>query len=64
MSNFPELKTLVVVKCNKLKSVFPISMKKELPELKVMFIRDANELEEIFKSVGDDDHKVEIPNLK
>ncbi|MCH86614.1 CC-NBS-LRR resistance protein, partial [Trifolium medium] len=38
-------------------------MKKELPELKVMMISKADELEEIFKSVGDD-QKVEIPNLK
>ncbi|KAK2386590.1 disease resistance protein SUMM2 [Trifolium repens] len=61
---FPVLETLAVVKCNKLKSVFPISMRKELPELKVMLIRDADELEEIFKSVGDDDQKIEIPNLE
>ncbi|GAU18668.1 hypothetical protein TSUD_125010 [Trifolium subterraneum] len=61
---FPVLKTLIVVKCNKLKSVFPFSMSKELPELKAMLIWDAYELEEIFKSVGDDDHKVKIPNLK
>jgi hypothetical protein len=61
---FPVLETLAVVKCNKLKSVFPISMRKELPELKVMLIRDADELEEIFKSVGDDDQKIEIPKLE
>ncbi|WJX31162.1 hypothetical protein P8452_19622 [Trifolium repens] len=60
---FPVLKTLVVVKCNKLKSVFSMSMSKELPKLEVMSIRDADELEEIFKSLGDD-HKVEIPTLK
>jgi hypothetical protein len=39
-------------------------MRKELPELKVMLIRDADELEEIFKSVGDDDQKIEIPKLE
>ncbi|CAJ2640479.1 unnamed protein product [Trifolium pratense] len=61
---FPVLKSLAVVKCNKLKSVFPISVKKELPELKIMMIVEADELEEIFKSVGDEDHKVVIPNLK
>ncbi|WJX31212.1 hypothetical protein P8452_19664 [Trifolium repens] len=60
---FPMLKTLAVVKCNKLKSVFPISMSKELPKLEAIFISEADELEEIFKSVADDDHKVEIPNL-
>jgi hypothetical protein len=61
---FPVLKLLAVVKCNKLKSVFPISMRKELPELKVMLISEADELEEIFKSVGDDDQKIEIPKLE
>jgi hypothetical protein len=61
---FPVLKILAVVKCNKLKSVFPISMRKELPKLEGMIIWEADELEEIFKSVGYDDHKVEIPNLK
>jgi hypothetical protein len=60
---FPMLITLTVVKCNKLKSVFPISMSKELPKLEAMFISEADELEEIFKSVADDDHKVETPNL-
>ncbi|PNX73670.1 hypothetical protein L195_g029573, partial [Trifolium pratense] len=41
-------------------------MSKELPELKAMLIREADELVEIFKSVGvgDDHHKVEIPNMK
>jgi len=60
---FPKLNTLVVVKCNKLKYVFPMSICKELPELHILMIREADELEEIFVSEGDD-HKVEIPNLK
>ncbi|RHN67930.1 putative P-loop containing nucleoside triphosphate hydrolase, leucine-rich repeat domain, L [Medicago truncatula] len=60
---FPKLKMVVVVKCNKLKYVFPISVCKELPELYYLIIREADELEEIFVSEGDD-HKVEIPNLK
>jgi hypothetical protein len=64
MSNImPVLETLAVVKCNKLKSIFPISMSKDLPKLEVMLIGEADELEEIFKSLGDD-HKVEIPTLK
>jgi hypothetical protein len=64
MSNFmPVLETLAVVKCNKLKSIFPISMSKVLPKLEVIIIGEADELEEIFKSVGDH-QKVEIPNLK
>jgi hypothetical protein len=39
-------------------------MSKELPRLKLMMISEADALEEIFKSVGDDDQKVEIPNLE
>ncbi|XP_039687274.1 uncharacterized protein [Medicago truncatula] len=60
---FPKLRILFVEKCNKLKYVFPISICKELPELNVLTIREADEVEEIFGSEGDD-HKVEIPNLK
>ncbi|XP_039687986.1 uncharacterized protein [Medicago truncatula] len=60
---FPKLEKVVVEKCNKLKYVFPISICKELPELNVLMIREADELEEIFVSEGDD-HKVEIPNLE
>jgi hypothetical protein len=60
---FPVLKTLAILYCNKLKSVFPISMSIELPKLEAMMISEANELKEIFRSIGDD-QKVEIPNLK
>ena len=60
---FPKLKILAVIKCNKLKYVDPISICKELPELNVLIIREAEELEEIFLSEGDN-QKVEIPNLK
>jgi hypothetical protein len=61
---FPMLITLTVVKCNKLKSVFPIFMSKELPKLELMIIAEADELEDIFKSLGGDDQIVEIPKLK
>jgi len=47
---FPKLERLIVRKCDKLKYVFPVSICKEFPELKVMFIREANVLEDIFKS--------------
>lgn len=57
------LKLLVVVNCTKLKYLFPTSVSKELPELEVLMIREAGELEEIFKNEDDDDQKVEIPNL-
>ncbi|GAU48342.1 hypothetical protein TSUD_267670 [Trifolium subterraneum] len=60
---FLKLNTLVVIKCNKLKYVFPISICKELPELAVLVIREADELEKIVAGEGDD-QKVEIPELK
>ncbi|KAI5408629.1 hypothetical protein KIW84_054462 [Lathyrus oleraceus] len=61
---FPKLNVLVVLKCNKLKCVFPISVCNELPELKCLIIREADELEEIFKSEGEENQKAKILNLK
>jgi len=69
---FPKLETLAVENCDKLKYVFPfpVSICKELPKLKVMFIKEANELEEIFKSDKKDEveeiskSEVDIPNLE
>ncbi|XP_045791681.1 uncharacterized protein LOC123886407 [Trifolium pratense] len=58
---FPKLEGLAVIKCNKLKFVFPFSVCKELPKLTFLMITEANELEKIFKS--EDDQKVDIPNL-
>ncbi|CAJ2663204.1 unnamed protein product [Trifolium pratense] len=58
---FPKLVTLLIIKCNKLKFVFPFSVCKEVPELTFLMITEANELEKIFKS--EDDQKVDIPNL-
>ncbi|XP_058766385.1 uncharacterized protein LOC131639980 isoform X2 [Vicia villosa] len=59
---FPKLKTLIVIKCRKLKCVFPVSICKQFSKLEALMIIEAIELEEIFKSNGD--QKVEIPNLK
>jgi hypothetical protein len=50
---FPKLESLTVKKCNKLKFVFPFSVCKELPKLRVLLITEANELEEIFQSEDD-----------
>ncbi|XP_058762636.1 uncharacterized protein LOC131636013 isoform X3 [Vicia villosa] len=62
---FPKLKALVVEKCNKLKYVFPVSICDQLPELRVLFIIEAKELENIFKSSeGEGIEIVRIPNLK
>ncbi|XP_073224628.1 uncharacterized protein [Cicer arietinum] len=61
LNSFPKLKVLVVVKCCKLKYVFPVSICKEFLELEALVITKALELEEIFKSEGD--QKVKIPKL-
>ncbi|XP_058787836.1 disease resistance protein SUMM2-like [Vicia villosa] len=60
---FPKLEILVVVNCNKLKCVFQSSVCKELPKLKVLIIKEAYELQEIFKTEGDE-QKLGIPNLE
>jgi len=59
---FPKLLTLVVQKCKMLKNVFPISICKELPDLELLMIREADELEEIFVC-EEGDEKVNIPKL-
>ncbi|XP_050880795.1 probable disease resistance protein At4g27220 isoform X2 [Lathyrus oleraceus] len=59
---FPKLEILIVGNCNKLKCVFPTSVCKKLPKLKVLIIREAYGLQQIFKTEGDD-QKLEIPNL-
>lgn len=59
---FPNLKVLIVEYCNKLKYVFPVSICNELPLLKGLFIGNAKELEEIFKT-SEGIEKVTIPNL-
>jgi len=46
---FPELESLVVVNCNKLKCIFPVSTCKDFPKLKALMISEADQLEEIFK---------------
>ncbi|KAI5408398.1 hypothetical protein KIW84_054289 [Lathyrus oleraceus] len=47
---FPKLEILIVGNCNKLKCVFPTSICKELPRLKVLMIREVYELQDIFKT--------------
>ncbi|XP_045823749.1 uncharacterized protein LOC123916351 isoform X2 [Trifolium pratense] len=59
---FLNLKVLIVVKCNRLKSLFHVSICNDLPKLKAMMIKEANELQDLFGTDGD--QKVEIPNLK
>nr|AHG28986.1 NBS-LRR protein [Cicer arietinum] len=57
LNSFPKLKVLVVVKCCKLKYVFPVSICKEFLELEALVITKALELEEIFKSEDRETYK-------
>ncbi|XP_028788588.1 uncharacterized protein LOC114744494 isoform X2 [Neltuma alba] len=45
---FPELRQLVVERCNKLKRLFSMSMTISLPQLDSLWISEANQLEAIF----------------
>ncbi|GAU42345.1 hypothetical protein TSUD_287790 [Trifolium subterraneum] len=44
---FPKLKQISVYNCNKLKSVFPLSMVTMLPQLSILTLIDATQLQEI-----------------
>jgi hypothetical protein len=58
---FPKLRTVFVIKCNKLEYVLPTSMCTELPELWLLMIAEAAKLEKIF---GGSEEKVgRFPNL-
>ncbi|KAK2422023.1 putative disease resistance protein [Trifolium repens] len=58
---FPKLRTVYVIKCNKLEYVLPTSMCTELPELWLLMIAEAAKLEKIF---GGSEEKVgRFPNL-
>ncbi|CAJ1949565.1 unnamed protein product [Sphenostylis stenocarpa] len=59
---FPRLESLIIIKCNKLNCVFPISTSKIPPKLEYLVIIEAAMLEEVFQ--GKSDQKVGIPNLK
>jgi hypothetical protein len=60
---FPKLRTLAVIKCNKLEYVFPASMCADLTELLFLMIQEAANLEKIFGGSEENDQKVGIPNL-
>ncbi|XP_039687929.1 probable disease resistance protein At4g27220 [Medicago truncatula] len=64
---FPKLTDVVVGGCNKLKSLFPVSMRKMLPKLSSLEIRNSDQIEEVFKHDGGDrtidEMEVILPNL-
>ncbi|KAK2441211.1 disease resistance protein [Trifolium repens] len=52
---FPKLKQITVYNCNKLKSLFPLSMVTMLPQLSILDLSRATQLQEVFRySQGDD----------
>jgi len=64
---FPKLTDVIVSNCNKLKSLFPVSMSKMLPQLSTLWITDSDQIEEVFRHDGGDrtidEMEVILPNL-
>jgi len=50
---FPNLYQLIIIRCNKLKSLFPVAMASGLPKLKILIVRESSQLLGVF---GQDDH--------
>jgi hypothetical protein len=64
---FPKLKQITVKNCNKLKSLFPLSMVKMLPQLSILDLSRATQLQEVFRhGQGDgvmNQKEIVLPNL-
>ncbi|XP_027337495.1 uncharacterized protein LOC113851223 [Abrus precatorius] len=60
--SFPKLGEIVVEKCNKLTYLFPFSTSKELLQLRLLIIKEASELKEVFRCEAD--QKVQFPQLR
>ncbi|PNX73534.1 disease resistance (CC-NBS-LRR class) family protein, partial [Trifolium pratense] len=64
---FPKLKEIVVEDCNKLKSLFPLSIVTMLPQLSTLHLSNATQLQEVFRhSQGDgvmSEMEIVLPNL-
>ncbi|KAK2441202.1 disease resistance protein [Trifolium repens] len=64
---FPKLKQITVKNCNKLKSLFPLSMVKMLPQLSILSLSRATQLQEVFRhGQGDgvmNQKEIVLPNL-
>ncbi|KAK2441180.1 disease resistance protein [Trifolium repens] len=52
---FPKLKEITVFNCNKLKSLFPISMVTMLPQLSTLQLYKNTQLQEVFRDSREDD---------
>ncbi|KAK2441192.1 disease resistance protein [Trifolium repens] len=64
---FPKLKEIHVYNCNKLKSLFPLSMVTMVPQLSTLHLSDATQVQEVFRhSEGDgvmNELEIVLPNL-
>ncbi|WJX37668.1 hypothetical protein P8452_25412 [Trifolium repens] len=64
---FPKLKEIHVYNCDKLKSLFPLSMVTMLPQLSTLHLSDATQVQEVFRhSEGDgvmNELEIVLPNL-
>ena len=64
---FPKLTHITLTHCNMLKSLFPVSMVKMLPQLSTIDISYADQFEEVFRHDGGDrtidEMEVILPNL-
>ncbi|XP_027337500.1 uncharacterized protein LOC113851227 [Abrus precatorius] len=60
--SLPKLEVIVVEKCNKLTYLFPVSTSKEILQLRLLIIKEASELKEVFRCEAD--QKVEFPQLR
>jgi hypothetical protein len=65
---FPKLQGIRVRNCNKLKSLFPISMVTMLPQLRTLYLSDATQLQEVFRHSHEDSimnqKEIVLPNLE
>ncbi|KAI4332170.1 hypothetical protein L6164_017100 [Bauhinia variegata] len=62
---FPKLKMMKINSCRKLKSLFPVSLARMLPQLSTLQISYADQLEEVFRKSSEESTKeIEASNLK
>nr|XP_023884359.1 probable disease resistance protein At4g27220 [Quercus suber] len=52
-TGFPKLKTIVVVNCENLEYIFPISIARDLPQLESLSLQDLPQLKQVFCHDGD-----------
>ncbi|KAF7833543.1 Disease resistance protein [Senna tora] len=62
---FPNIGTIIIRHCPKLKRVFPVCTSRALPKLKALYIEEASQLEQVFGNEAQEKMEgVMIPNLE